>query len=172
NTAQAIDLSTLLSVIKANKNFSADFNGAQLNANNLQQAIAAAGTNVSISVNTAQAVDINTMLSVIRANKKFSASFNGAQLTSNNLQQAVAAAGDNTTISVNTAQAVSMDTLLAVMRAAGSTKKFSASYDGNLLNEVNLKQAVSAAGSNTSVAVGEAQRVSISTLLSIVKSAG
>ena len=172
NTAQAVNIDTLLSVIKTNKRFSADFNGAQLTANNLQQAIAAAGTNTSISVNTAQAVNIDTLLSVIRSNKRFSANFNGAQLTANNLQQAVAAAGTNTSISVNTAQSVNIETLLSIMGTAGSTKKFSASFDGEFLNTTNLKRAVSAAGSNTSVTVNDAQKVSISTLLSIVNTAG
>ncbi len=92
HTAQAIAISTLLSCISlagSTKFLSLDFNGAQLTANNLQQAIAAAGANTSISVNTAQATNIDTLVSVIKSNKKFSADFNGAQLTANNLQLAV-----------------------------------------------------------------------------------
>ncbi|RTR47228.1 hypothetical protein, partial [Pseudomonas aeruginosa] len=58
NTAQAANITALLQTIHAagnTKTFSAEFNGAQLTSNNIQQALDAAGTRTSISVNTAQA---------------------------------------------------------------------------------------------------------------------
>lgn len=125
NTAQAANITALVKAIQNagnNKNFSADFNGAQLTADNLQQALTAAGTKTKISVNTAQAVNINTMLqllSIAGASKLFSATFNGAQLTANNLQQAVSKAGANTTIIVASAQSAPIATLLDVIGTAG-----------------------------------------------------
>jgi hypothetical protein len=125
NTAQAIHINTLLAVLSAagnTKTFSADFNGAQLTANNLQQAVTAAGTKTAISVNTAQAVNISTLLAILSSagdTKNFSANFNGAQLTANNLQQAVAAAGNNTTIVVNSAQSVPINVLLELINIVG-----------------------------------------------------
>ena len=69
NTAQAVNITTLLQLLSIagnTKKFSADFNGAQLTSNNLQQAVSAAGTNVSISVNTAQAANITALLQAIQ----------------------------------------------------------------------------------------------------------
>jgi methyl coenzyme M reductase alpha subunit len=178
HTAQAVNISTLLAILSSagnTKTLNLTFNGAQLTANNLEQAVAAAGTNTSIGVNTAQAVNISTLLSVLNTagnTKKFSAEFNGAQLTANNLHQAVAAAGANTSISVNTAQAVNITTLLSVLNTAGATKKFSAEFNGAQLTANNLQQAVSAAGANTSISVNTAQAVNITTLLSVINTAG
>jgi len=84
NTAQAVNIGTLLSVIQEagnEKQFSAELNGTQLSNSNLQQTVAAAGAKVRISVNAAQAVNINTLVSVLQAagnTKFFSADFNGA----------------------------------------------------------------------------------------------
>ena len=178
NTAQAIHINTLLAVLSAagnTKTFSADFNGAQLTANNLQQAVTSAGTKTAISVNTAQAVNISTLLAILSSagdSKNFSANFNGAQLTANNLQQAVTASGARTAISVNTAQAIHINTLLAVLSAAGNTKTFSADFNGAQLTANNLQQAVTAAGTKTAISVNTAQAVNISTLLAILSSAG
>ncbi|HCF1058605.1 TPA: hypothetical protein NH760_006181, partial [Pseudomonas aeruginosa] len=69
-----------------------NFDGSALTANNLQQAITAAGANTTINIDTAQAVNITTLLQVIGIagnTKRLNATFNGAQLTSSNLQQAV-----------------------------------------------------------------------------------
>ncbi|MBF3247216.1 hypothetical protein HPR99_33455, partial [Pseudomonas aeruginosa] len=109
------------------KKFSADFNGAQLTADNLQQAISAAASGTSISVNTAQAANISTLLQAINIagnTKRFSANFNGAQLTSNNIQQALRAAGSNTSISMNSAQSANQSTLLELLDIASSSKQF------------------------------------------------
>ena len=178
NVAQALNVNTLLALLNSagdTKNFNANFNGAQLTANNLQQAVGAAGAKTTISVNTAQAVNISTLLSALNAagnTKAFSADFNGAQLTANNLQQAVDAAGAKTAISVNTAQAVNISTLLSVLNTAGDTKNFTASFNGAQLTANNLQQAVSAAGNNTTIVVNSAQSVPINILLGLISTAG
>ncbi|MGU2019338.1 hypothetical protein ACSEU9_29595, partial [Pseudomonas aeruginosa] len=174
NTAQAVNISTLLALInsaKDTKKFSADFNGAQLTADNLQQAISAAASGTSISVNTAQAVNISTLLALINSakdTKKFSADFNGAQLTADNLQQAISAAASGTSISVNTAQAANISTLLQAINIAGNTKKFSANFNGAQLTSNNIQQALRAAGSNTSISMNSAQSANQSTLLELL----
>lgn len=178
NTAQAVNIDTLISIINSaggTKKLRAEFNGAQLTADNLQRAVTAAGTNVAISVNTAQAANITALLSTINIagnTKFFSADFNGAQLTANNLQQSVVAAGTNASISVNTAQAVNIATLLSIINSAGNTKNFSANFNGAQLTANNLQQAVTAAGTLTSISVNTAQAVNIATLLSVISSAG
>lgn len=178
NTAQAVNIGTLLSVIQEagnEKQFSAEFNGAQLSSNNLQQAVAAAGAKVRISVNTAQAVNINTLISVLQTagnTKFFSADFNGAQSTADNLIQAVNNAGSKTTISVNTAQATNIAQLLDAIDAAGDSKMFSATFNGAQLTSNNLQQAVSAAGANTTISVVSAESAPQSVLLQIIKTAG
>ena len=78
NTAHATPIELLLSTIRAaaNKNFSAEFNGAQLSTtpltgNHLLRAVETAGKNTSISINTAQAVNIDTLLDImLRASNK------------------------------------------------------------------------------------------------------
>ncbi|QXI28584.1 hypothetical protein [Pseudomonas vanderleydeniana] len=178
NTAQAINIGYLLSVIQAagnSKQFSAEFNGAQLTSDYLQQAVAAAGSLVRVHVNTAQAVNINTLLSILQIsghNKFFSADFNGAQLTSNHLQQAVEASGANTAISVNSAEHANITSLLAAITAAGNTRNFSATFDGTRLSGSSLQQAVSASGTNSSVTLTSAESASLTTLLQIISSAG
>lgn len=174
NTAQAANITTLLQTIHAagnTKTFSAEFNGAQLTSNNIQQALDAAGTRTSISVNTAQAVNISTLLALINSakdTKKFSADFNGAQLTADNLQQAISAAASGTSISVNTAQAANISILLQAINIAGNTKKFSANFNGAQLTSNNIQQALRAAGSNTSISMNSAQSANQSTLLELL----
>ncbi|MHA5813161.1 hypothetical protein ACVSK3_19165 [Pseudomonas aeruginosa] len=178
NTAQAVNINTLLSIISSvgtTKHFSADFNGAQLTANNLQQAVTAAQSGTSISVNTAQAANITALPEAINAagsSKAFSANFNGAQLTGTNLQQVLTAAGTNTSIGVNTAQAINITTFLQLLSIAGNTKKFSADFNGAQLTSNNLQQAVSAAGTNSSISVNTAQAANITPLLQAIQNAG
>ncbi|MDV3438742.1 hypothetical protein R0G64_04755 [Pseudomonas otitidis] len=143
-TAQAMSLNTLQTCIGlagSKKNLGLDFNGAQLNANNLQQAVSAAGSNVSFSVNTAQAVNISTLVDIFKTNKKVSAEFNGAQLVASNLQLAVNAAGTNSYVSVNTAHAADLNALLGAIK---SGKNFGANFNGAQLNS-NLQKAIAAA---------------------------
>ncbi|WP_312480818.1 hypothetical protein [Stutzerimonas nitrititolerans] len=99
--AQKVNIATLLDAINAagdNVNLGADFVGSELTANNLQQAMAAAGDSVAITISTVQTVNINTLLDVIDEagnTKTLAATFNGAQLTSNNLERAMFEAGEN-----------------------------------------------------------------------------
>ncbi|HCK4821867.1 TPA: hypothetical protein N0H48_006467 [Pseudomonas aeruginosa] len=178
NTAQAVNISTLLALInsaKDTKKFSADFNGAQLTADNLQQAISAAAAGTSISVNTAQAANISILLQVINIagnTKKFSANFNGAQLTSNNIQQALRAAGSNTSISMNSAQSANQSTLLELLDIASSSKQFQANYNGGMSNPSNLQQIVSRAGASATVFISDAQGLPIANILTLISSAG
>ncbi|MBG4912473.1 hypothetical protein GHU44_32485, partial [Pseudomonas aeruginosa] len=178
NTAQAVNISTLLALInsaKDTKKFSADFNGAQLTADNLQQAISAAAAGTSISVNTAQAANISTLLQAINIagnTKKFSANFNGAQLTSNNIQQALRAAGSNTSISMNSAQSANQSTLLELLDIASSSKQFQANYNGGMSNPSNLQQIVSRAGASATVFISDAQGLPIANILTLISSAG
>lgn len=178
NTAQAVNITTLLSIISSvgtTKHFSADFDGAQLTANNLQQAVTAAQSGTSISVNTAQAANISALLEAINDagnSKVFAANFNGAQLTGTNLQQALTAAGTNTTIGVNNSQGINITTLLQLLSIAGNTKKFNADFNGAQLTSNNLQQAVSAAGTNVSISVNTAQAANITALLQAIQNAG
>lgn len=178
SNAQAINITTmlqLLSIAGNAKKFSANFNGAQLTANNLQQAVSAAGINVSISVNTAQAANITALLQAIQNagnTKNFSADFNGSQLSANNLQKALTVTGTKTSISVNTAQAVNINTMLQLLSIAGASKRFSATFNGAQLTANNLQKVVSNAGSNTTIIVASAQSAPIATLLDIISTAG
>ncbi|EOV2220995.1 TPA: hypothetical protein L3996_002480 [Pseudomonas aeruginosa] len=178
NTAQAINITTflqLLSIAGNTKKFSAGFNGAQLTSNNPQQAVSAAGTNSSISVNTVQAANITALLQAIQNagnNKNFSADFNGAQLTADNLQQALTAAGTKTKISINTAQAVNINTMLQLLSIAGVGKLFSATFNGAQLTANNLQQTANNAGANTTIIVASAQSAPIATLLDVIGTAG
>ena len=58
-------MTQLLSIAGASKLFSATFNGAQLTANNLQQAASNAGANTTIIVASAQSAPIATILDII-----------------------------------------------------------------------------------------------------------
>ncbi|MDB5980043.1 MAG: hypothetical protein JWQ69_1058 [Pseudomonas sp.] len=175
NTAQAIPVDSLLATIQlvGNKNFGADFNGAQLASDHLERAISVAGVNTEISVNTAQAVPINTLLTAIQiaGSKQFSLDFNGAQLTGDSLQQTAASAGPNATLNVSSAEAAPINTILSAIEAAGN-KSFNAHFDGITLVVQILQQAVSAAGANTTILLGAAQAVPLATLLAAIAIAG
>ncbi|MGF6124843.1 3-dehydroquinate dehydratase [Pseudomonas frederiksbergensis] len=69
NTAQVIPTPTLISIIQAagSKALAFDFNGAQASADQLAQATAAAGANITISVNTAQVQTTASLTALVRA---------------------------------------------------------------------------------------------------------
>lgn len=126
NSAQSMQLSVLLSIIRAagSKKFAVDFNGAQLSGKageQINQAVAAAGPNTDASVNTAQVIVTPTLISIIQlaGNKELAFDFNGAQASSDQLARAVAVAGAHITISINTAQVQTTASLMALVRAAG-----------------------------------------------------
>lgn len=125
-TAQATDTATLIAAFQAaeGREISISFNGTQLQGNNVQTLLGAAGSEASVSLADAQAVPIDTLLSIINSagGKNLSADFTGDRLVPANLQRAVAAAGTNTRISIDTAQAIPIATLLAVIGVAGSKK--------------------------------------------------
>lgn len=178
NTAQSVAINVLLQLLGlagGSKRFAVQFNGAQLVADHLQQVVAAAGVNTNISVNTAQATNIGTLLEVFRIVgdvKSLEVEFNGAQLQPDNLQKAVGAAGAKTSVGVNTAQAVAIDALIQIIGAVGNGKAFSADFNGAQLVSNNLQRAVNVSGANTTISVGDAQAVPVSTLLDIISAAG
>ncbi|MBO1540647.1 hypothetical protein [Pseudomonas sp. OA65] len=69
NTAQIILTQMLISIIQAarSKTLAFDFNGAQASANQLAQATAVAGANITISVNTAQVQTTASLMALVRA---------------------------------------------------------------------------------------------------------
>ena len=125
NTAQAANVGALLQVlgvVGSEKNLEMDFNGAQLQSDNLQRVLAAAGIKTSVSVNTAQAVGIDPLIQILGVagnTKSLSAEFNGAQLVANDLQRVVRSSGTNVSVSVNSAQSVPVSTLLDIINVAG-----------------------------------------------------
>ncbi|WP_028624412.1 hypothetical protein [Pseudomonas sp. Ant30-3] len=184
NTAQAVQTAVIVSVIQAagSKQLHAHFNGAQLSGNpgdQLKQALAAAGGNSRVSVNSAQSLQSSNLVSVIQVagNKQFSAAFDGSKLSGNSgdqIKQALAAAGVNTNISVGEGQALLTSTLVSIVQAAGS-KNLHLSFAGSKLSGNpgdQLKQALAAAGVNTSVGLDSAQSLQLNALVSIIQAAG
>lgn len=167
-------LKKVFSSAQKSDSLSADFNGAQLDSNELENAVKSAGTKVSISVNTAQSTPISALLSAFELaenSKTFSAEFNGAQLTGDNLEKAISAAGNNSSVRLNTAQNLSSSHLGKVLSVAGSSKNISLDFNGTQLDPQETIEAVKKAGEKTRISINTAQSLSKKTLLDLLKAA-
>ncbi|MCV6471733.1 hypothetical protein OFD54_16005, partial [Pseudomonas aeruginosa] len=102
--------------------FSANFNGAQLTSNNIQQALRAAGSNTSISMNSAQSANQSTLLELLdiaSSSKQFQANYNGGMSNPSNLQQIVSRAGASATVFISDAQGLPIANILTLISSAG-----------------------------------------------------
>ncbi|WP_353979070.1 hypothetical protein [Salinicola endophyticus] len=183
NTSFSISTAQYFSQDRINKIFtaaqksgslSADFNGAQLDSNELENAVKSAGSKVRVSVNTAQSTPVNTLLSALESagnTKVFSAEFNGAQLTEDNLERAISNTGSKSKIKLNTAQALSLNHLKKVLSTAGASKFLSLEFNGAQLDPQEVKEAIKEAGENTSFSINTAQSLSKQALLDLLKTA-
>lgn len=124
NTAEAIAAGRLLAAIEATGNtrqLSIEYNGAQIPAAGLVQAIEAAGISTSVSVSSAQGVDVGGLASALEAagtTKKLDLQFNAGQLPAADLLRLVEAAGHRCDLAISGAQALPLPVLKDVLRAA------------------------------------------------------
>ena len=102
---------------------------------------------------------------------KLSLDFNAAQTTKAKLLSVIDAAGANTSISLNTAQTWPSADLVSVIQAAGA-KKFSVSLNGAQLTPAILNPSISAAGTNTSIAINTTQAYVAANGVGFIQTAG
>ena len=155
------------------KRLTVNIDGTQATASLVQQALAKATANTTVSLSAAQAFSSAEEIAILNSagTKPFNPAYNGAQMTGAALQQILGAAGTNTAVSVNTAQAFSSAEWSQISASAGS-KKFSPDFNGTQTNDSLIRQVLTAAGTNTAVSVNTAQAQGLSDLISICETAG
>lgn len=170
----ASDLLAVLSAAGSEKNLVLGFDGARLEARNLQQAVSFAGDRTRVVVSAAQAVNLAALVSAVSAagdGKALRVAFSGSQAKGDALKSVLEAAGRQVDVGLGATQSLSLESLLATLDAAGDERRLALELNG-ALPSANLLQAIEAAGASTGITINAAQSLELDQLPVLQQAAG